>query len=650
MRPFRPEKGALLGALTALLLAGAASAQGSPAKPEYERAVHEYIQSQNPGTFVLFGAVRTAVGLNDAHSALTHLRKAMELDREFAPALELYASLALQAYRPERIADALQRIDQSHLVVSPAVSSIAIRLELARDSVARAEQRWDALPPASQAAPIALYAHALLLFREAKPEAGLRDFEHAVTSADTSVAAAVQRDIEAMFGGKEAMPHGSEIMEYWRYRSALSGESTAERIAEHYGRLHEARRDYQRKSTVSFGGVNAVVQQELSASRELDPRGVVYVRRGKPFVQTASITPVNKQCWVYEARNDLEKNPIPDPCPTVASQREVFVFSQSPVTPDWILVDGFGCDPDEFQENAVQSGTAYRDLPGWKACKMSGADVRVLRARQNNVVSLKRETIPKPEHPLPFYFSVQTLRELQGNAPIALVVIAVPASSLKPVVSGDGVVYNFRATIGLVDAATRRVQQKDTTLFIRMAQPLAGDALLRAIVEVPAVAGAQIDYRVRIEDLNSEHSFQTYAGAREIGTFPAGAFAMSDLLFARSNSKSASWMRGDQALDLMPVERFRSGVFDVFFELYNAAGGDYNIDILISEKSGGLLRRKQSMHVAFKEELPAASDRVAVHKSIKLELPPDAYIMRVTVTDPRGHKLIREREVVVTQT
>ena len=84
-------------------------------------------------------------------------------------------------------------------------------------------------------------------------------------------------------------------------RSAESGILVSERLAEHYGRLAIARRNYLRNSRRNVDGPGTLLGEAVPSESPFDDRGVVLIRRGVParVVTTAQDGTLPNETWVY---------------------------------------------------------------------------------------------------------------------------------------------------------------------------------------------------------------------------------------------------------------------------------------------------------------------------------------------------------------
>ena len=612
---------------------------------DYGAALIDDQRAQQPGFFVLWQGMRRAVGHSREAAGAQHLRRALATDRKFLPALVQFAQGALDSYTDDAANEALVAIDAAGATQTPLSSAYAVELELARDSLARARTRADQLLSEVRNAPSVEYARAQVAFRAGDDTQGWALYQRAARSRDLHTQVQMQRDVAVLFEPDEALPADSALISFWTYRAALAGVSVSERVQQHFQRLHEARKRYRRVSRVSASTSSAVVQHELAQDRDLDMRGVVYVRHGEPTVIVREIDEGTKETWTYGKNTGvasvddmIEGNGI-----------ESFYFVLPEARPDWVLSNPLACDEDaalsQFRGSmAATERKAYLDCRGGL-----GADAFNLnRYRQGVVAALKREPLVRPKKDLQFYFSLQTLRELHAASPLAVVVIAVPFASLHAREDHGHFIYQFRATVSVADTSARWAVQKDTTLVDELAARPAAKALRRVILEVPARAGSWVDYRVRVVDLNEPDAAHVYAAARPFQAFPQGQFAIGDILFTRAVDAHSAWLRGDLDLDLIPVQRFENGSFGLFFELYNVQPhGSYHVGIQVGEKTHGIFHARKSTGLGYQEEMPADGDRVPLFKSIKLDLPRGHYVLQLTVTDPAGRKVVQERELEI---
>jgi len=231
--------------------------------------------------------------------------------------------------------------------------------------------------------------------------------------------------------------------------------------------------------------------------------------------------------------------------------------------------------PDYYRDRASYDPRINR---AYVACVHSRSPdplrLAILESEARTATAAALERVPPAQYTTsaPFYFSLQTVRQLTSRD-LQVIVLAVPASSLHAAPDADGrESYAYRVTASQVGRDSS-VAQIDT--IIRSSLPVSApdDATLRTIIEVPAIAGEAVEHRVRVVDLNRDHAGQVYAGAQSIRAFAADRLDMSDLIFTRSVDATTGWRRGDHLLDLLPVQEFRGGTFGLYFELYDAQAG-----------------------------------------------------------------------------
>jgi len=584
--------------------------------------------------------------------AISHFNSAIESDSAFEPALVGLARAASATYDVSRANAALAAIDRA-ASSSPKVIAAAVELELIRDSVAQALRRLASAGDGTNAD--LLYARAMVSFRSRDPGTGISAYRAALESRSAAVAARALADVGPLLEPTDTSLTANGLGRFWQYRAAMAGVTEAERMAQHFVRLHEARQKYRRVSSQQ-ASVGGMVASRLAPSRDLDDRGVVYVRFGEPDESVRTVTLWgDNESWVYTKG-------VETPLSFHFIRFGINCRMAGCGSFDYALVSGIiGClDTDYYSDRASYDLHLAR---AYVACTGASGDAELKlmqldsESRMLAAASMTRVPVASYEGDLPFYYSAQTVKSLTSSDPVQLIVLAVPVSNLRPLTVSGGVQFRFRVTASVVHPASNAVRQVDTAVSVVAAPNLQETALLRVVLEVPGISGSNIQHRVRVVDLNQSGVGQVYAGDRDIASFAPRDLAISDLIFARSGESSMGWRRAGLTLDVVPVQEFRFGTFGLFFELYNVtAGGDYRIDVMIGEQSGGMFRERRSLRVSFTETMPESSSpggtimRVPVLKSVSTDGLPGKYIVRVQVTEVKtGMRVANERELTVTR-
>jgi hypothetical protein len=261
------------------------------------------------------------------------------------------------------------------------------------------------------------------------------------------------------------------------------------------------------------------------------------------------------------------------------------------------------------------------------------------------------EGTAQPAGSLPFFYDLYSFR---GDSGVTDVVasFAVPAGNLDHDNVDGNVRYRFSVTFVLADTALGLVSRADDSVFVSVERPLAGEHLLHSHVETGAAPSRTTVQRVVVTDASYPGTGQLYTHAYEVPDYGGEALMLSDIALGLPE-RSGGWRRGDVTLALLPRDRLPSGVFDVYYEVYNLTeGGAYRTEISIEPLRGPdppRLAGDRSVRVSFAGESAAEpGEALPELRRLDASLADGPYRLTVTVTDEiTGQTARRETPLVV---
>jgi len=621
------------------------------------------------GGIITLKVVREMVGSSERNRGIEALESALQLDPLFVPAALELARQAIN-YRDQHelrsARTALRPIvdrtnnEQARLLLAevertlgdPAAAAAALGSGPADKSggaVARVEYER---------------AMALLLVPQRAGE-GVAAYWRGLAALDTETAKSYYNDAsyimtraEADAWAKTAPNDKTEWFRgFWALHAGRSGVSVDERIMTHYERLAYARKTYWRKPTVVGRGVSRapeggfgpreILGDSEAFRRDIDDRGLIWVKYGKPDERITH--PDGYEAWIYERDG-----------------RNINFFFTVPQAGFPSGEDGFslfsgvtGCIAGglEFLMNVARfEPELQRVYTG--TCRNASASALSLRSVAATLNERTRENLkhndarPLFERDVPFHYSLYTLAADRLNQSTIVAAVAVPAGRLT---RDDNGAFRIRASLTIIDTVNGTVSRVDTTLNLSSRRALGERDYIRAYLQVSTEPSASTIHRIAIVDANAPSAGAMYGRARPVDAFST-RMALSDLILADTVSRGG-WRRGDAALDLVPMEEYPGGAFNLFYEIYNIAAGAYRTEILIEATDGATRRllsrmlgqERSNIELAFSSDVSTARRTVQELRRVGTELPDGRYRITVQVTDSAGRQAERSRDLRVSR-
>jgi GWxTD domain-containing protein len=589
------------------------------------------------------------LGLDPASRARRAFRKALESDSLFTPAAIELGELAARSHKGDALQDALTPLKQA-LARDSSNASAALALAdvaLSAGELSVAEHAAARLLASGGDSALALRVLANAVARQkGRDEEAAAAYFRGISRADTTALNLYFIDVEpiATDSEKAAWSHASSIAQrraqleqFWEMRSALSGLTPAERVAEHYRRMGVASERYWRRSFRGAPSANALYWQPARKKSSFDDRGLVYLRYGEPSARLAThsySTPAGAQIpnesWVYSA---------PD------GKMRLFNFIRPDGMAggsgaDWVLLGELPCDPaflDDRRAIALEYGRLAARCDTLTQLQLSA------EMREKTLGYMRHdEARPRFASSLPIYHDVYTFRGNDGKT-LVTTALAISGNGLTAAHDAAGVRYSMKLSLVLADTVARHVERMDTFFTLVHGSALTGEQSLRTAVDKEMAPSSTVTLRLTAADRNAPERGSFMGGPVRVPDYSGQKLMISDVVLAAPDG--GTWRRGGVRLSLIPTREFPAGVpFSFYYEIYNLSENSaYTTQIELEPASGGLggLKKlfggKRSLRFSF-DGMAGASSVIGVQELRKLQaqLPEGRYRIRVTVTVTRG--------------
>lgn len=585
------------------------------------------------GSVVLDDVVRKLTG-TDARSRARHafgaaLAAMPPIDRAARElgALALMTRSAENLEDARRALEALARRGNAQSEDDLALAAVLTALGQNSAALAAADRAVAALR-----SPAALYAGAIARLGLAGREAeGLAQLQEAVRGAEPPLLQSMYRALLPVVSAAEQVRWRSGdvssrrdfLVRFWEVRAALGGVSMAQRAAEHFRRLAQAERRFQRSKEFGAPELNWLRWQPAQERSRFDDRGDIYVRHGEPahLVRTHGPDQALNESWIY-----------------IRPDRSVRMYHFIDIGGEYALPYAIPCDQD-FLGDRAQFDPRLAGL-SFRCDGLNGAAYSA-NMREMAWEGLETDTrFPNFTRELPFLYDLYTFRGSPGKTTV-VAAFAVPASALETSDQAGKVRYRFDLSLILADTAAHTVSRTDDSSSVVVARALDGADMLRAHLEVQVPPSSTTLQRVIVTDPTSPGIGQLYGGPFPIPDYSGSQLMISDIALGQVNAPRG-WKRGDITLGLTPTNQFNRGAFSMFYEIYNLkAGNRFTTEVLIDRlnRSAGsklkdLFGGDKGVRFKFDGESTAdAGGTLRELRAIQAELGKGRYRMTVTVKD-----------------
>lgn len=609
----------------------------------------------------LVAGIQAMFGKDRLTKAAELFAKSAEVDPAFVHGLTELASTALEQRMNLRLAVALVAL--RHAAATPAARHPDVLLARGRierevgdaDSSAAAFRRYLAAGGDPDLGRMEL-ARTLL---SAGDLTGGEPYFAAAGSGDRWVDSLVRADLRELVADSElagldslqGAARAAWLREFWTMRDQGDLRHPGERLAEHYRRMWYARRNFR---LVSARRQYRIEERFRSYSRDYDDRGLIYIRHGEPTERAAlagNALPLN-QSWRYSrpegdllfhfvAREDVQDYKL------VESVYDILGFDaavalRSNSAPDSVRAAAV----DLIQSRLALSPIYGRLLATGGAGSIGVIDRERMAGRQSIAVGTQTDS-----YGLRFGTTLAEARweviatGRSGDRSLVHLVWAVPSQSLRPVMSGRGVLYPVRIRFALSEAASGRLVASvdSTTLFVSQAEVPRGEWLVGRI-EVPVPPG-RFTWRVAVQE--GEAGLVSPPDTVAVGD--EAHLGVSDLVLGVVTS-NLRWIRSpEDTVYFNPAGGYRANSpMQLFFEVLGVPPGErYKTEIRVTRPGGlgpiGRFFRGGGGGISVRSEEVAAGTRIAVARELDLgRLRPGTYTLEVTV-EQGGRKVRRRR-------
>ena len=595
------------------------------------------------------------VGIGSLERAVAHYRHALEGDPGFVPAAVALAALTLSLRDTSLIGasrDALRHCAASPARPSPELLLAWGRLERASEEVDSALVAFQEFLDGGGSRGVGLLelARTHLAFDVGGGEPAY--YEGAADNEPASVAGyrgdlsplATEAEL-ATFDRRRGSGRVEFLRRFWTGRDRLDLRADGERLREHYRRLHVARRRFALTVSRRFYGRNDAYR---SGSMDLDDRGVIYLRHGKPAERLRPFVfgLMPNESWKYRlADGDLllhfsagwDQHGGGDlyDYRLVESVLDLHGASDAPI--DQLLLSRQSLSPLYARMltwgpyGAARSRGQERGIGAASIAYGTGTDTYQLEFAR----------------PLTVFASVVAVGAGEEGTLVHLV-FAVGEPGASPVLEDGMPVYSIRARFAAFDGLDQAVGQVDTTLVFRPGRVLEPGRYLVGRAELTVPPGLW-RWRAAVED--AARSGVVLAGDT-VRVTPAGpAFGLSDLALGESGASAVWRPTPADTVYLTPFDLFREGgEAELYYEVSGAVAGEtYSHRIAVFRMKGERAERRPVVTLAVEE--PAAAPVVRAHRTLQLtRLKAGRYLIDVRVTPPDGSAVTRRRGLTVAKT
>ncbi len=427
---------------------------------------------------------------------------------------------------------------------------------------------------------------------------------------------------------------------FWTDRDRLELRQEGERLREHYRRLQFARQHF--PLTISrrfYGRLDAY----RSGNTELDDRGVIYIRHGKPAQRLRPFIfgAMPNESWRYvQAEGDLLLHfsggydgngggdlydyrlvgSVLDLRGAAEAPRDQLLLSRQTLSPMYGRMLNWG------RYGAAKARALERSIGSASIAVGTTTDTHelVFRDRLPVVADL-----------------IAVGRSAAGS--LAHLVFGIAASGTSPDGVGPGATYRVRVRLVALDQHDRPLTSLDTTLVISHPHPLDAEEFLVGRAELTLPPG-KWRYRASLQQGDSAGVVLPRQSVM-VAAMDGPSLALSDIALG-SRGRAVPWVTdaADTVL-LAPSGLFRKGSdMELYYEASGAKPGSwYRHEITVLRGGKPESKSKQPL-VALSFEEVAADSVIRSRRVVRLErLKEGSYSVEVKITAPDGTSRTRQR-------
>lgn len=614
--------------------------------------------------------IRQVLGMDHLSKAARAFARAIEADPGFTQALIDLATTTLEQRARGRVMVALQALRNAAATAAgraPAVWLLRGRLERrvgAADSALVAFRRYQAVGGDTVVGRV----------EEARALAALERGDSAVAVYARALAATItdsgraelRRDVAwiadagelAVFDAAPAESVGALVAGFWNARDVDDARRHGERLVEQFRRYAYASANFQLVSRRRQFDPRFVLRD--SVQNELDDRGVIYMRHGRPNDRVRWTQGGISESWRYlrqPPETDLVFHFAPfgdvqdyrmleslaSVCTTVRTDVPDFRTAVERVEPTM--------SPDCFGARAA-FGAVYERLQ--RTNQLSATYDNLLASERDMVRRSARAGVTSDSYRLTFSGDLRPVLSTfvvadRARRPELHVVFAVPAGRLHPIETAGGLIYPLLLRVVVFDSAGREIATLDTARTFRAPTELGANAFLTEQLVMRVPPGT---WRAHLVIAERESGYGTMVRDQRVDAYDmTRGFAASDVVVGLEQS-GLVWRRGAAGggdVPLNPLARFPEGsALLLFYELYGLPrGASVDTRVVITPERGRSIFRRifggRSGGDLSYSTVTDTADRAAVRQRLDLVgLGSGRYTLEVTLTDPAsGLRLVR---------
>jgi GWxTD domain-containing protein len=383
--------------------------------------------------------------------------------------------------------------------------------------------------------------------------------------------------------------------EFWSKRDAAEARDVGERLAEHYRRWFQARRDFR---LVSRHRHYDVTERYRSAQAEFDDRGVVYLRHGEPDRRARYVHPdvESNESWLYHrptgdlvfhfvARDDVSDFKL------VESLADVLGFSRA-VRASTVM-DGQMSD---LYASRHDFGPLYMRVAASQ--RPIGKELASERAQGRQDIAVgtlsdsytRRFDLPMSVVASEFVTGEDTADSTaaSGGGQLLHVIFAIPGERLSaaPPEAAGGLRYPLQFRLIVADSSGHVIAQLDTVRVFAARQPVRHPDYLTGRLALPVPPGHYV-YRLLVATLDGGAG-DLVSGDARVDTLDPRHFSVSSVVVGREGSGLVWHTPVGDTVRLNPLQRFPQGSgVNLYYEIYGLARGAAYHTVVRLEREGG---------------------------------------------------------------
>jgi GWxTD domain-containing protein len=622
----------------------------------------------------LVGGFQTMLGRDALTRSATAFARSAEVDPGFVAGLSELTNTALKQRvnaRADVALAALRRASRTSAAASPEVLLARGRIERAAGSIDSSAAALTRLLARDSSNTMARYELARTRFLQ--DDGGAQALWYrALSGADSATLVLLREDLAAVmpdttlerFDRLRGTPRVQMVREFWESRDDDELQPRGGRVAEHYRRLDQARRNYRLVSTRRQYGI---AERYRSSQSDIDDRGVIYIRHGEPDEKARYNAPgiEGNESWLYRresgdlifhfvARDDVQDFRLVESLFDALDYQSTLAMRDA----EGLLNDARDDDLRRHTEGLLRSRESldpiYSRLLG--AGRSGNAQLLTEERRAGaRAIALGTTTDSWPLN-LGDRISADVVALAVGSdmaGPALQIAFAVPGSGLTARQVDGGFAYpvRLRASVIALDGST--VAVVDTTRTFLAREPVSERRLLLGRLPVSVPPGT---FTVRLAIQTDQGGLVTIRDTVRVASPLGPEPGLSDLALG-TRSVFLPWplSSGDTAW-VNPTGIFRRDEpAQLYFEVTGLKPSEsYEILLEVRRPRGGSILRRvfggggTAIKASFDQVHPGGVDRVVRELDFD-RLSEGDYVLEVTVRTTDGRQVRRSHAFRVTE-